>query len=163
MVGVQRLTQALVNNEVTEVSNKTILQELQEAKITISRLTAHHARSVGWDTRLSSAIKEKEDMQQERDSESQRARLAESRFAALKDKTCKFNLFLVLIDSYRILLPAKLQAEVRRLQNDLEERRLHRLESSESILQGARSRLEALQQSVSIVPPFVLLILNMGF
>lgn len=86
---VQRLTQALVNNEVTEVSNKTILQELHEAKTTISRLTAHHVRSVGWDTRLSATIKEKEDMQQERDSESQRARLAESRFAALKERTCE--------------------------------------------------------------------------
>lgn len=32
-------------------------------------------------------MKEKDDMQQERDGEAQRARLAESRFAALKDKT----------------------------------------------------------------------------
>ncbi|PPQ72775.1 hypothetical protein CVT24_012801 [Panaeolus cyanescens] len=61
------LNQALVNNEVTEVSNKTILQELQEAKSTISRLSAHHARSLGWDTRLSAAMKERDDMQQERD------------------------------------------------------------------------------------------------
>lgn len=73
----------------TEVSSKTILQELQEARTTISRLSAHHARSVGWDNRLSSAMKERDDMQQERDFESQRARLAESRFAALKDKTCE--------------------------------------------------------------------------
>jgi hypothetical protein len=78
----------LVNNEVTEVSNKTILQELHEAKSTISRLTAHHARSTGWENRVAAAIKEKDDLQQERDSESARARLAESRFAALKEKTC---------------------------------------------------------------------------
>lgn len=78
-----------MNNEVTEVSNRTLLQELQDAKSTISRLTTSAARSVGWDTRLSAANKERDDMQQERDSESQRARLAESRFAALKDKTCK--------------------------------------------------------------------------
>ncbi|KAJ7094351.1 hypothetical protein C8R44DRAFT_890384 [Mycena epipterygia] len=126
----KRLTQALVNNEVTEVSNKTILQELAEAKTTISRLTTSHARSVGWDTRLSAAMKEKDDMQQERDSESQRARLAESRFAALKERT------------------SKLQSEVRRLQNALEEKREHRLESTESILVDARSRLESLQRSV---------------
>ncbi|KAJ7461929.1 hypothetical protein FB451DRAFT_475703 [Mycena latifolia] len=125
----KRLTQALVNNEVTEVSNKTILQELAEAKTTISRLTTSHARSVGWDTRLSAAMKEKDDMQQERDSESQRARLAESRFAALKERT------------------SKLQSEVRRLQNALEERREHRLESSESIIIDARARLEALQRA----------------
>ncbi len=91
----QRLTQALVNNEVTEVSNKTILQELQETKTTVSRLSAHHARSVGWETRMSAAMKERDDMQQERDFESHRARVAESRFAALKDKTCVFIVFYV--------------------------------------------------------------------
>lgn len=82
----QRLNQALVNNEVTEVSTKTILHELQEARATISRLTTHHARSVGWETRLSSAIQERDDMQQERDSESSRARLADSRLATTKDR-----------------------------------------------------------------------------
>ncbi|KAF8872758.1 hypothetical protein BD779DRAFT_1571794 [Infundibulicybe gibba] len=125
----RRLNQAIVNNEVTEVSNKTILQELQDARSTISRLTAQHARSVGWDTRLSAAMKEREDMQQERDSEAQKARLAESRFAALKDKT------------------AKLQTEVRRLQEELEIKRHHRLESSESLLQDARTQLENLNRA----------------
>ncbi|KAJ7682031.1 hypothetical protein DFH06DRAFT_1388202 [Mycena polygramma] len=130
----KRLTQALVNNEVTEVSNKTILAELAEAKTTISRLTTSHARSVGWDTRLSAAMKEKDDMQQERDGESQRARLAESRFAALKERT------------------SKLQSDVRRLQNALEEKREHRLESSESILVDARARLRAASLSSTAAP-----------
>ncbi|KIM36107.1 hypothetical protein M413DRAFT_449423 [Hebeloma cylindrosporum] len=125
----KRLNQALVNNEVTEVSNKTILQELQEAREMISRLTAHHARSVGWDTRLSAAMKERDDMQQERDGETHRARLAESRFAALKEKT------------------AKLQTEVRRLQDSLEEKRHSRLELSETILQDAKSRLDSFRNS----------------
>ncbi|KAF5371188.1 hypothetical protein D9758_004215 [Tetrapyrgos nigripes] len=126
----RRLTQALVNNEVTEVSSKTLLQELQEARTTISRLSASHAKSVGWETRLSAAMKEKDDMQQERDFESQRARLAESRFAALKERTLK------------------LQADVRRLQDELEEKRQHRLEMSESILQDARSRIESLNTKI---------------
>lgn len=86
----QRLNQVIVNNEVTEVSNKTLLQELQDSRATISRLTAHHARSIGWDTRITAALKERDDMQQERDCESHRARLAESRFAALKDKTSMY-------------------------------------------------------------------------
>ena len=81
------MNQALVNSEVTEVSNKAILQELQDARATITRLTAHHARSIGWDTRLSAAMRERDDMQQERDAETHRARLAESKFAVLKDKT----------------------------------------------------------------------------
>lgn len=125
----KRLNQALINNEVTEASSKIILNELQEARATISRLTANHARSVGLENRLSAALKEKDDMQQERDSESNKAKLAESRFAAMKDKT------------------AKLQSEVRRLQDVLEERRLYRLESSESILQDARARLDLLNKS----------------
>ncbi|KAK1231953.1 hypothetical protein PQX77_004924 [Marasmius sp. AFHP31] len=126
----RRLTQALVNTEVTEVSSKTILQELQEAKLTISRLSSHHARSIGWETRLSVATKERDDMQQERDFESQRARLAESRFAALKEKT------------------SKLQGDVQRLQEELHEKRLHRLESSETMIQDARSQIQMLHQSL---------------
>lgn len=62
------------------------MQELHEAQSTISRLTAQHARSVGWETRLSAAIQEKDDMQQERDGESNRAKRAESRLATMKDK-----------------------------------------------------------------------------
>ncbi|KAF8806115.1 hypothetical protein BYT27DRAFT_7257535 [Phlegmacium glaucopus] len=95
------LNQALVNSEVTEVSNKTILQELQDARATITRLTAHHARSIGWDTRLSAALKES----------------------------------------------SKLQTEVRRLQESLDEKRLSRLESSENILQDARSRIQSFLNS----------------
>ena len=71
---------------------KSILQELDEARATISRLTASHVRSTGWDVRLSAAVKERDDMEQERDVESQKARLAEFRFAALKEKTGQFSL-----------------------------------------------------------------------
>jgi hypothetical protein len=72
---------------VTEVSTKAIVHELREARATISHLTTQHARSVGWESRLSAVLKEKDDMQQERDSESNRAKLAESRLAAMRDKT----------------------------------------------------------------------------
>ncbi|KAE9407242.1 hypothetical protein BT96DRAFT_914824 [Gymnopus androsaceus JB14] len=126
----KRLTQALVNNEVTEVSSKTLHQELLEAQTMISRLSANHAKSIGWENRLSVVNKEKDDMQQERDFESQRARLAESRFAALKEKT------------------SKLQSEVRRLQNELEEKRILRMESTESLLKDARSRIQMLHASI---------------
>ncbi|KAG6877668.1 hypothetical protein C0993_005167 [Termitomyces sp. T159_Od127] len=125
----KRLNQALVNNEIAEMSTNTIMQELHEARSTISRLTAQHARSVGWETRLSAAIQEKDDMQQERDGESNRAKRAESRLATMKDKT------------------AKLQRDVRRLQEALEERRMNRLESSGTLLHDARLRLEALYSS----------------
>ncbi|KAG6849386.1 hypothetical protein H0H93_008893 [Arthromyces matolae] len=125
----KRLDQALVNTEVTEFSTKTIMQELNEARATISRLTAQHARSIGWETRLSTVLREKDDMQQERDGESTRAKQAEFRLVAMKDKT------------------VKLQREVRRLQEALEERRNQRLESSDNLLQDARHRIQALQRS----------------
>lgn len=83
---VQRFTQALLNNEITEASNKTLLHELEEARSAVSRLSAHQARTVGLDTRLSALLQENDDIQQERDSQTQRAKLAESRLAALKDR-----------------------------------------------------------------------------
>lgn len=45
-------------------------------------------------------------------------------------------------------MSAKLQTEVRRLQESLEEKRLSRLESSETILQDARSRIQSFRGSV---------------
>jgi hypothetical protein len=46
------------------------------------------------------------------------------------------------------LILAKLQTEVRRLQESLEEKRLSRLESSENILQDARLRIQSLRDLV---------------
>lgn len=48
------------------------------------------------------------------------------------------------------LYPDKSQAEVRRLHDDLEIMRLQRLESSESLFQHVRSRLEGLQVPVCL-------------
>ncbi len=137
-----------MNTEVTEVSNKTLLQELHDAQATISRLTAHQARSIGWDSRLTAALKDRDDMQQERDSESHRARLAESRFAALKDKTSALLFTCILCQTDTPLYVVKLQTEVRRLQETLEEKRSHRLESSGSLLQDARNALGSIQETV---------------
>jgi hypothetical protein len=73
---------------VTEASNNTLLQELQEARSTVARLSAHHARSLGWEARLKTALHERDDMQQERDALLAQARVAESRTGVLKDKCC---------------------------------------------------------------------------
>ena len=69
-----------------------MLQELEDARASVSRLAAHHARAVGLDARLMTVMRERDDLQQERDSEAQRAKLAESRTATLKERTCKSNL-----------------------------------------------------------------------
>ncbi|KZT06528.1 uncharacterized protein LAESUDRAFT_181974 [Laetiporus sulphureus 93-53] len=125
----KRLTQALVNSEAVESSQRNALEQLQEARSTNKRLTAQHARSVGWENRLAVALQDKDDLQQERDSAAQRAKLAEARINTLKDKC------------------AKLQAQNARLREDLDMQRVHRHELSEDILSDARQRLAQLQQS----------------
>jgi hypothetical protein len=80
------LTQALIDNEIAEAANRSVLEELEEARTTISRLTAHHARSVGLENRLKLVTREMLDVRQERDSETQRAKVAETRVLALKEK-----------------------------------------------------------------------------
>ncbi|KAL4081515.1 hypothetical protein V8B97DRAFT_1863528 [Scleroderma yunnanense] len=125
----KQLNQALVNNEIAEASNKCTLHELEEERSAVSKLTARHARSVALDARLATVLQENDDIRQERDSEAQRAKLAEARVATLEDRT------------------DKLQAEVRRLQGNLEMRRTQRLESSESLLQEVRTHLEELQSN----------------
>ena len=62
---------------------------LQEARATVSRLSAHNAHSVGWEMRLVQQMQEKEDMWQERDSECHRTKLAESEAATFMDKCSK--------------------------------------------------------------------------
>lgn len=125
----KRLTQALLNSEVAEASHKTVLLELEEARTSVTRLTAYQARTVGIESRLAATLQENDDLRQEQDSEAQKSKTAEAHIAALKDRT------------------DKLRAEVRRLQADLELRRLQRLESSESLLRDVRSRLEDLHHT----------------
>lgn len=125
------------------------MQELKQAKETISRLSAQHARLVGLDQRFTAAIQEKDDVQQERDSAVQRARLAETRLISLKEKCCQCE-DLALMTSVDVFI-AKLQAQVNRLREDLDMQRSHRQELSEEILSDARERLQQLQQVVSVL------------
>lgn len=81
----------------SDSSHKNVLLELAEAQASVTRLSGHHARAVGLDTRLMTAMREKDDMQQERDSEAQRVRVAESRIVALKERTSKLCHALILI------------------------------------------------------------------
>ncbi|KAH8096625.1 hypothetical protein BXZ70DRAFT_945422 [Cristinia sonorae] len=124
----RRLSQALVHSELIETTHQTSLLELKNAKDSLTRLTAQHARSIGVENRLAVATQEKEDLQQERDSATQRARMAEARISSLKEKC------------------SKLRAQVDRLREDLEMQRSHRQELSEEILTDARQRLQQLQQ-----------------
>lgn len=119
----------MVNNEVSEASNKVILQELQDTRSNLTRLTTQHTKCVGLESRLTRTTTEKEDLQQERDSANQRARVAEARIASLRDRT------------------SRLQEQLTTLHRELDQHRNHRLELSDEILQGARSQLEVWIQS----------------
>jgi len=121
-----------VNSEVSEASNKVVLQELQDTRSNLTRLTTQHTRCVGLESRLARVTMEKEDLQQERDSADQRARVAEARNVTLRGRI------------------SRLQEQVATLQRVSDQHRNHRLELSEEISQGARSQLEAwLQSNVS--------------
>lgn len=138
-----------MHSELAEASHQSALLELKNAKESLTRLTAQHARSVGLDQRLANIIQEKEDLQQERDSATQRARMAEARISSLKEKCCECSWYL--FDSLLLISvckTAKLRAQVNRLREDLEMQRSHRQELSEEILTDARQRLQQLQQLV---------------
>ncbi|KAF9651214.1 hypothetical protein BDM02DRAFT_3091696, partial [Thelephora ganbajun] len=128
----KRLARALVNSEVSEASNNVVLQELQDTRSNLSRLTTQHTKCVGLESRLARVTTEKEDLQQERDNASQRARVAEARIVSLRDRM------------------SRLQEQLTTLHTELDQHRNHRLELSEEISQGARTQLEAWLRSKAI-------------
>ncbi|KAI0089248.1 hypothetical protein BDY19DRAFT_944884 [Irpex rosettiformis] len=123
----KRFSQALINNEATDLAYQKVLTELKEAKEKIAQLSAHNARLTGIDKRLTRALEEKDDIQQECNSATQRAKIAETRVTSLKERC------------------AKLQAQVGRVREDLEIQRSYKQELSNEILTEARSRLQHLQ------------------
>lgn len=90
----QRFTQALLNNEHAEASNKSLSADLQEMRESFSHLSTEHARSVGWEARLRQATQEKDDFRQERDDAAQKLRASEAKLISLGDKCsepCSFE------------------------------------------------------------------------
>ena len=65
MNALQRLSEALVNTEIIDLTHHNTLEELGEAKEKIAQLSGQNARYVGIDSRLATALQEKDDMQQE--------------------------------------------------------------------------------------------------
>ncbi|PIL37486.1 hypothetical protein GSI_01180 [Ganoderma sinense ZZ0214-1] len=123
----KRLTQALMHTEMGEQSNEGLMKELDEARTDVARLSSQNARAVGLENRLAVALQEKDDLRQELDSATQRARITESRIVSYREKC------------------AKLQAQVSRLRENLNVHRAHRQELSQEILTDAKRRLEQLQ------------------
>ena len=84
----QRLNAALLNHEVAEASTKVIMQELEDAKAAVARLTLNQAKSVGWDVRLNNAVQERDDLKQELEVERQRNKSSDGHIAILKERCC---------------------------------------------------------------------------
>jgi hypothetical protein len=83
---IQRFTQAILSNELAEVSNKTLSTDLQELRVAFNRISTENARAVGWEVRLHEALQERDDFRQEMDNGTQKLRGAEARLTSLSDK-----------------------------------------------------------------------------
>ena len=75
-----------MHTEVSETSKKALLQELEEARSDVARLSSQNAHAVGLETRLAMSLQEKDDIKQELDSATQRARMTESRIISYREK-----------------------------------------------------------------------------
>jgi hypothetical protein len=95
-LSLQRFSQALLNNELAEISNKSLSSELQDLRVSFDSLSTEHARSAGWEARLRQAMQERDDLRQERDTGAQKLRAAETKLASLGNKcgeSHRFNRF----------------------------------------------------------------------
>ncbi|KAG8833279.1 hypothetical protein FRC17_010993 [Serendipita sp. 399] len=134
----RRLTQTMLNLEVADASNRTLLHEIQEARGTITRLSAQNMKSVGWEAKLYSLQQERDDLREERKSEASRARTAEAKAAALSEKCAGIT--------------ARLQADIYNLKEEKENARRSKADLSEEIIRDARLRLDALHVALSGMP-----------
>ncbi len=75
-----------MHTEMSETSKKALLRELEEATTEVARLRSQNARAVGLENRLAMALQEKDDLKQELDSATQRARMTESRVISYREK-----------------------------------------------------------------------------
>jgi len=132
------------------VSNKTLSADLEELRVAFTRLSAEHARSVGWEARLRDALQERDDLHQERDIEVQKLRTAEARLTSLGDKCGEpsFNSSPLPLFHALVYCEAKLDLQVRALEQQLEEERANHGHASEEVMHEAKQWLAGLQHSV---------------
>ena len=79
-----------MHTEMGEQSKEAVIKELDEARTDVARLSSQNARAVGLENRLAVALQEKDDLRQELDSATQRARMTESRIVSYREKCSSF-------------------------------------------------------------------------
>lgn len=87
----KRLMQTMLNLEVADSSNRTLLNEVQDARGTIAKLSSQSMKSVGWESKIYSLEQERDDLKEERKAEASRARSAEAKVAALTEKCSRLQ------------------------------------------------------------------------
>ncbi|KAJ3720337.1 hypothetical protein C8R42DRAFT_642797 [Lentinula raphanica] len=122
----KQLDQALVNNELAEVSSETLHKELYDARKTIAHLSASNAHYINLESRLLEVTRALDDMRQERDMESAKARRLKQESAALQLKS------------------TKLHSEVVQLQHELAQKTMYQTEIRGSLLQGTKTQIQRL-------------------
>lgn len=133
------------------MSNKNISTDLQDLRTAFNRLSTEHARTVGWEVRLSEALQERDDFQQERDSEAQKLRGAEARLGSLGDRCGEPPSLINPLHSFHFMFhEAKLDSEVRILEEQLEEERAKRGQATEEMMHETKQWLAGLQHSVGL-------------
>ncbi|CAE6401060.1 unnamed protein product [Rhizoctonia solani] len=143
----KQLTQAQLNLEAADAGNRSLTKELQDARANISRLSAAHARGVGFEAKLRTAEQEREDLKREATEANNKAKMWEAK-ANEAGARCR-----------------KLQAEMVQLRDETDSIKLSRSEISSDILEDARARLQLLhnmlgQTSVASDDPEVMRVLE---
>jgi hypothetical protein len=148
-LSIQRFTQALLDNELAEVSNKNLSTDLQDLRTAFNRLSTEHARTVGLEALLNDALQERDDFQQERDCEAQKLRGAEARLGSLSDRCGEPRPYTITFIHF-IFHEAKLDSEVRVLEEQLEKERVKRGQATEEMMHETKQWLAGLQHSVGL-------------
>ncbi|CAE6466926.1 unnamed protein product [Rhizoctonia solani] len=126
----KQLAQAQLNLEAADAANRALTTELQDARASVSRLSAAHARGVGLEGKLRAADQERDDLKREITEANNREKVWEAR-ANEAGARCR-----------------KLQAEMVQLREEADSIKLSRSEISSDILEDARARLQMLQNSL---------------
>ncbi|QRW01481.1 hypothetical protein RhiLY_00478 [Ceratobasidium sp. AG-Ba] len=130
----KQLAQSQLNLDAADASNRVLTKELQDARASITRLSAAHTRAVGLEEKLRIATEERDDLKREASEAATKVRMWETRANEAGSK-CR-----------------KLQAEVSQLRDEAESIRLSRSEISSDILEDARARLQMLLSSLGHAP-----------
>ncbi|KAJ3770512.1 hypothetical protein FB446DRAFT_790424 [Lentinula raphanica] len=128
----KRLNQALLNSEVNEISSENLLRDLQDARQTVTRLTAENTSYASLESSLLKVTNERDDLLQERGVESAKAKRTEQELTSLQVKN------------------SKLHSEVQQLRDELKQRNLYQKEFKGSLLQSAKSQIQKLYAKLSL-------------